>query len=308
VNANSDARSSDSNTPSVLTSSAIPALLMDIGGVKPDESPVVVPAASLPGGQLRTVREARGMSISDVAGVLRFSPKQIELLESDRYDDLPGATFVRGFIRSYAKLLKLDVVPLLAALAPAVPPTPVEVIPPANMGEAAHSGLVDRGLGKRIPWGTIVAAVVIMMAIGLVLYVVQTAGLFSMLGGVSSAKVDTSPTSPTTPVAPELQTLPSSAPSVAAEANAPAPASVIMPPTIPLVAEFDERSWIEVRDVAQKVIFVGEYPKGTRQVIDGQAPFQIWIGKASAVRLTYGDRKVDLKPHTREDVARFTLE
>jgi cytoskeleton protein RodZ len=305
VNANSEAKSFDSITSPDVASSAIPALLKDLGGVMAGESPAAVPALSLPGYQLRTAREARGMSIGDVTDVLRFSPKQIELLESDRYDDLPGATFVRGFVRSYAKLLKLDVIPLLAALAPAVPPTPVEVIPPANMGEAAHSGLVDRSIGKRIPWGTIVAAVVIMMSIGLVLYVVQTAGLVSILGVVSSAKVDASPT-PTVATAPE--TLQSSAPSVATETVAPAATSVVMPPTTPLVAEFDDRSWIEVRDAAQKVIFVGEYPKGTRQMIDGQPPFQIWIGKAAAVRLTYGERKVDLKPHTREDVARFSLE
>jgi cytoskeleton protein RodZ len=80
------------------------------------------------------------------------------------------------------------------------------------------------------------------------------------------------------------------------------------PPLTPLVAEFDDRSWIEVRDVAQKIVFVGEYPKGTRQVIEGQAPLQVWVGKASGVRLTYGERSIDLKPHTREEVARLTIE
>ncbi len=305
MNASSQAKPFVSINSSEGASSSIPAPMVDIGGVMPLESLAPVPASETPGVQLQRAREARGMSVSDVADVLRFSPKQIELLESDRYDDLPGATFVRGFVRSYAKLLKLDVIPLLAALAPAVPPTPIEVIPPANMGEAAHSGLVDRSLAKRIPWGTIVAAVVIMLAIGLVLYVVQTAGLVNMLGAVSSAKVDTPPV---LPAATESATPKSSAPSATPEAAAPATTSVDMPPTTPLVAEFDERSWIEVRDAAQKVIFVGEYPKGTRQMIDGQPPFQIWIGKASAVRLTYGERKVDLKPHTREDVARFSLE
>ena len=81
-----------------------------------------------------------------------------------------------------------------------------------------------------------------------------------------------------------------------------------MPPTTPLLLEFDERSWIEVRDAMQKVVYVGEFPKGTRQVIEAQAPLQLWIGRASNVRASYCDRIIDLRPHTREDVARLTIE
>jgi hypothetical protein len=54
--------------------------------------------------------------------------------------------------------------------------------------------------------------------------------------------------------------------------------------------------------------FVGEYPAGTRQNVEGKAPFQLWIGRASAVRVFMGERSIDLKPHTREEVARFSLE
>jgi cytoskeleton protein RodZ len=42
--------------------------------------------------------------------------------------------------------------------------------------------------------------------------------------------------------------------------------------------------------------------------VAGRAPFQIWIGKASGVRVFMGERSIDLKPHIREDVARFVLE
>ncbi len=58
----------------------------------------------------------------------------------------------------------------------------------------------------------------------------------------------------------------------------------------------------------RRIVFVGEYPAGTRQDIEGKPPFQVWIGKASGVRLFMGERAIDLKPHTREEVARFTLE
>ena len=81
-----------------------------------------------------------------------------------------------------------------------------------------------------------------------------------------------------------------------------------MPPSSALLIEFDDLSWIEVRDATQKIVYVGEFPKGTRQQVDGQAPFLLWIGRASAVRVSYNARSIDLTPHTREDVARLQIE
>jgi hypothetical protein len=85
-----------------------------------------------------------------------------------------------------------------------------------------------------------------------------------------------------------------------------APSSAI--PVAGLRIEFDDRSWIEIRDATQKVVLVGEYAAGTRHNVDGKAPFQLWIGRASGVRVYMGERAIDLKPHTREEVARFTLD
>ena len=53
-------------------------------------------------------RSELGMSLEDVANQLKFSPRLIESLERGEFDKLPGPTFARGMLRSYAKLLKLD--------------------------------------------------------------------------------------------------------------------------------------------------------------------------------------------------------
>jgi cytoskeleton protein RodZ len=65
----------------------------------------VLPSA---GEQLRSAREAKGMSIAEVAQSLMLAPRQVEAIESDDWAKLPGETFVRGFVRNYARLLKLD--------------------------------------------------------------------------------------------------------------------------------------------------------------------------------------------------------
>lgn len=72
--------------------------------------------ARTPGERLARARVANGLSIEAIAQQLKFSPRQIEALEGDRYDALPGATMVRGMVRSYARLLGLDAGALLEAL------------------------------------------------------------------------------------------------------------------------------------------------------------------------------------------------
>lgn len=68
------------------------------------------------GKTLREARENLGMSVNDVANRIKFAPRQIESLEADDYVRLPEAAFVRGFVRSYARLLELDPARLLAGL------------------------------------------------------------------------------------------------------------------------------------------------------------------------------------------------
>jgi len=57
---------------------------------------------------LRDSRESLGYSISDVAAQIKFAPRQIEALEADDFESLPETAFLRGFVRSYAKILHID--------------------------------------------------------------------------------------------------------------------------------------------------------------------------------------------------------
>lgn len=68
---------------------------------------------SLPGKILSSRRQELNWSVEDVAHSLHLAPRQIVALETDNYSALPGMAVTRGFIRSYAKLLKLDHAPLL---------------------------------------------------------------------------------------------------------------------------------------------------------------------------------------------------
>ena len=80
-----------------------------------DSPAAAIPAVSL-GKTLREAREHLGLSIADVAHQTKFASRQIEALEADDFQNLPEMPFVRGFVRSYAKILQLDAQPLLAFL------------------------------------------------------------------------------------------------------------------------------------------------------------------------------------------------
>jgi cytoskeletal protein RodZ len=54
------------------------------------------------GQHLRALREARGMSVEEVSRATRVPVASVERIENDRFDELPGEVFVRGFLRSYA--------------------------------------------------------------------------------------------------------------------------------------------------------------------------------------------------------------
>lgn len=73
------------------------------------------PAPGTPGETLKRTREALNYGLDDMARRLHLSPAVIDALEEDRYDQLPEAPYVRGYLRSYARFLGLDPAALLAS-------------------------------------------------------------------------------------------------------------------------------------------------------------------------------------------------
>lgn len=67
------------------------------------------------GATLQRAREAAGYSIADVAERMRLSRRHIENLEAERFDLFPVSVFLRGYLISYARLVRVDAAPLLEA-------------------------------------------------------------------------------------------------------------------------------------------------------------------------------------------------
>lgn len=262
-----------------------------------------------PGAMLRMAREARGTTIPEVAAALKMSPRQIEAIEGEDFSRLSGATFIRGFIRNYAKLLKIDAAPVLAALEDQTALPQAELNAPADAGVRmpTASGRHGRGL-----LGATVLAL-IMLGIALVLYfdVIDLGAILRHQAGPAASRQAGQPPIVQPLPQPVAAVLPPASVEGVTAAATPAesfekPAS--KPGAHQLIFSFDGNSWVEVKDTTGRTVFSQMNAKGTTQVIEGHPPFQLVVGNASHVRLHYNDQLVDLRPHTRVEVARLTLE
>ncbi len=73
-----------------------------------DDEQQPLDAVENPGKRLRIARQAKGMSLADVATHLHLNQSIVQALENNDHDRLPGPVFVRGYARNYARLLGLD--------------------------------------------------------------------------------------------------------------------------------------------------------------------------------------------------------
>jgi cytoskeletal protein RodZ len=90
---------------------------------------------------LRRQREARGMSLEEIARATRVPLASMERLEAGQFDELPGEVFVRGFLKSYARAVEIPIDEALARYTASrrvawVTPLPISSAPP----RAARSG------------------------------------------------------------------------------------------------------------------------------------------------------------------------
>jgi len=60
------------------------------------------------GKYLVACRQKKGLAVEEVAQITRINPRLICAAETDRFDELPGRVFIRGFLRSYAEVVGVD--------------------------------------------------------------------------------------------------------------------------------------------------------------------------------------------------------
>jgi cytoskeleton protein RodZ len=289
------------------------------------------------GHSLRTAREAKGLTVSEVSKVLKLSIHQVESLEADDWERLPCNTIIRGFVRNYARLVELNSVDLMAMLDGLQMPKNAELAmsPGTNVSIPKENGAQNRDY-LRVIAGFSALVLAVLVYFFLPDQVLESA--LSMLKATTQSSETTSETEqkkepetlapPTSTVIKETTGAAPQPAVVAPEVSAPAtpvgqtqpPAGVsgkaVTPSAAPLqpgtgsVLKFDftQPSWVEIRDRSGEVIFSQLSQAGTQREVEGRPPFALVIGNATHVTLQYKGKAVDLSKRSKDDVARVTVE
>lgn len=276
---------------------------------------------------LAEARERLGLSVAEAARQLRLSPRQVEALEADDHASLPGKTFLRGFLRNYARLLQLDPESL-----PALCQTePLQVqsiaVPTSRIEFGGKRGLMPFGEHSGKPWvkyAAIIGVAVLILSWGVFELLqgapspqdvqVKSAGETTMVLSLPQAEIPIQIAPVTNQAVEPIPAPVPAAPVVTTEAPVPAASQIPLPtPAADVGGQrlqfmFDGDAWVEVKEKSGKVIFHQSNPKGSQQSVRGNPPFALVIGNAAHVRLIYNDKPVDLAPYIKVDVARLTIE
>ncbi|SFE52659.1 RodZ domain-containing protein [Nitrosomonas sp. Nm166] len=292
---------------------------------------------------LRKARAAKGMSIEDVSRQLRLSVQQIEVIEKEDFDKLPGRTFLRGFIRNYANLVQLDPVPLLQMLPESARTMSTYERMPLKKKQISFSSSRESSGSNRLVifivlFASIFGAYFIFennnwnnksdsnllssetkrntektsMEIQLPLSatVKNTANPQAHKTSETNVQVNDEKNSEMrSNIKTETFTIPipiENKPVTQEETEKPAAASGDLGN---LYFKFTADSWVKVVDGKGVLLLEQLKKKGSEQSVAGKKPLSIVIGNASGVNLTYNDTEIDISSYKKQDgTARFTLQ
>ncbi|MGR5212657.1 cytoskeleton protein RodZ [Vibrio rotiferianus] len=305
---------------------------------KNNETPLSIEAGTL----LKNKRESLGMTQKQIADRLRLRVSVIEDIENNQFDSHQVATFIRGYLRSYAKLVSVDEHLVLSAL--------------DTTGEAQHQEQEMQSFSRKTKTEKHNSRIMLLTwAIALVItgisavwwwqnqqenslaQVVNEAAVETEV--VDDATFDVEPTVPTDTVA--IETTADEAPivdEVVSEVATETPVvdavdeeqtssteELTQPVTEPTVVEVEEKPivipagmtpvtmtftsdcWIQVKDANGKTLVSGTHKPGQNVELAGKAPFKVILGAPEAVTMTFASEPVDLSGYTSGKVARFTL-
>ena len=233
------------------------------------------------GEEFRSAREARSLSLSDVAERLHIRSVYLAAIEDEEWHVIGAPVYVRGFMRTYARFLGLDPEAAVARFAQTVPAgTPAASTPrPAATAPSEKRG-AERSSPSLAAILSIIVAVLVVLFVGYEFYQYRAgAPVATPLADSTSGPADTTVAAgdDTTP-APDASADADGAAAVPAVAPSPAPAA-----KRGLTLHVTETSWLRVT-VDGTVVLEGTLPAGVSKSFKGKVA-DVRVGNAGGVRI-----------------------
>lgn len=258
------------------------------------------------GARLAWERQRADLGVTDVAASLRLHPNQVRALEQEDLARLPEPAYVRGFIRSYARILHIDAAPLLADLNAKLAPSAsvVDAMTTTSDYSPVRAAAHER-MSRRLVIGV---ALVGLVGLGFIGWL-STQRRESASAPVTSPPLQTAPPPAVEPPAQSEENTPATAASALDDVPSLASAELAADSkTLPiLLLRFSGRSWVEVTDASGKILLSELIAAGAERELNGAAPLSVVIGDANVTAVNVHGEAFDLQPFTRNNVARFTV-
>lgn len=299
-----------------------------------------------PGETLRNARENKSWSQADVAVKLNLTVQALGHLESGEFAKLPGNTFARGYIRTYAKLLGIDQEPLVVAFDQLTGSnaTGSSVHALGRIEEPAH---VAQNLLRVVSFLLLAALALASYfwwqdrsqdqradsSISNVLEHIEVEGADgstqihpldepedqAVTAGQESLELALPEVAPEVAAQPEIApvtTPPNTLTSVPASGAAvPLPVVPAAPVAAPQAAagdglvsvQFTANCWAQLTDANGKVLFSALKRAGETLELAGKPPLELRLGFARGAQVSYNGQVVDVAPYTSGETARMKL-
>jgi cytoskeleton protein RodZ len=259
------------------------------------------------GEKLKQEREKRKITLEQISSSTKIGTRMLQALEEDKFNQLPGGIFNKGFVRAYSRFVGLDEDQIVADYLQAsgdAPPVSTEI---AIREETARENAENisrleasvNSSPHKIPWG-LFAAVLLVIALALyfwshyrrehtkLLPSDPTPATTQTSGGVSGA-ASTEPGSAASPA--NESTTRASAPAIVSKSNQDS-AAVATPGEFTVVMQIREESWISITADGKKVSSE-LLEAGNERTVQGRKEVILKIGNAGGVDLRFNGKKLE---------------
>ncbi|MGL6488614.1 cytoskeleton protein RodZ [Aeromonas hydrophila] len=292
-----------------------------------------------PGQLLRNAREQLGWTREQVASRIHLRLTLIAAIESDTYDKHTSHTFIRGYLRTYAKLVGIPEETILAAY-DKLGLTPPDNIDMQSFSRRSRQQANDSRL-KVVTW----LVILVLIALSVAWWWQSTARRSAGDEALAATEMGATSNTPSATVPPAVEvadpvvapatsaaaatsvdpvvsaaatTLPVDASSAvattavassAATATQPAADTAASEPAkVPqLKMSFTADCWLDVKDAKGKTLFSGLKKANDELVLEGPEPLKFIIGAPMAVNIEYQGKSIDMSRYNNGRTARLSL-
>jgi len=274
------------------------------------------------GSLLKAAREKQGASVADIAGQLHLRPCIVEDLEADNFGEIASATYVKGYVKNYARIVQADKKAIQACLDRQLPQAQAPEM------QSFSRKTTRQARDGRLMFVTYLIAFILLAL--LVLWWVQKSDTLSDID-LSKPTVEEMADSQLTQAQVEPTLVEEVEPLISSQAKTPTElqsdsviergeqavvieVESVQPSVDKVVAALSSLSlslsgdcWINVKDAKGDTLINDLKTAGSQLKVSGVEPFKVTLGAPQVVSIELNGKKVSLSDFPSGRVARLTL-